>query len=466
MKSKIFFSTLFFLSILFYVSHSQSLKEDSKTNNEKNGIPLSQYADRRDKIIKAMDSNSVAIILSAQQKHRNSDVDYRYRQDNSLWYLTGFPEDRAALVLLKNKILVNRDSTEEILFVKERNPMFETWVGPSFGPDTARREFGIKAARSMKGFKAFIDSLLPKMSTIYYSSNAQSFISDPVTGYQLNLDKELKKEIGKKYPDIKVKSIQNEVSKLRGIKSEEEIALIQKAIDATTTAHIEAMKSCTPDMHEYDLQAIIEYCFTRLGAEYIGFPSIIGSGLNSTILHYENNRRQMKDGDVVVMDIGAEYHGYSADVTRTIPVNGKFSSEQKEIYSIVLKAQEEAIKKIRPGAKFSEIQEAVSKVMNDAGYGKYLNHGVSHHIGLDVHDVGSMNILAPGMVLTIEPGLYFPAGSNVDRKYWNIGVRIEDDVLVTENGNIVLSEKAPRSIEEIENLMRKEGIGNQKIGER
>ncbi len=131
-----------------------------------------------------------------------------------------------------------------------------------------------------------------------------------------------------------------------------------------------------------------------------------------------------------------------------------------------MKAQEEAIKIIRPGAKFSETQEAVSKVMNDAGYGKYLNHGVSHHIGLDVHDVGSMNILAPGMVLTIEPGLYFPAGSNVDRKYWNIGVRIEDDVLVTENGNMVLSEKAPRSIEEIENLMKKEGIGNQKIGER
>jgi Xaa-Pro aminopeptidase len=229
-------------------------------------------------------------------------------------------------------------------------------------------------------------------------------------------------------------------------------------------------------MYEYELQAVIEYCFAKNGAEYPGFPSIVGSGPNSCILHYEANRRQMQTGDVVVMDIGAEYHGYTADVTRTIPVNGKFSPAQREIYEIVLKAQEEAIKEFKPGASSSAPSQRATDVIADglmklgiikekSEVRRYYMHGLSHNIGLDVHDVGRFSApYAPGMILTVEPGVYIPAESPCDKKYWNIGVRIEDDVLITDSGCRVLSAGAPKTVNEIESLMKQKGIGNVKIG--
>ena len=236
------------------------------------------------------------------------------------------------------------------------------------------------------------------------------------------------------------------------------------------------MKSCEPEMYEYELQAVIEYCFAKNGAEYQGFPSIVGSGPNSCILHYEANRRQMKAGDVVVMDIGAEIEGYSADVTRTIPVNGTFSGPQKEIYEIVLLAQAEATKEFKPGASpmvpsqkaYDVIAEGLMKlgIIKDKQEARtYYMHGLSHHIGLDVHDPGPYGKpYVPGMILTNEPGIYIPAGSPCDKKYWNIGVRIEDDVLITADGNRVLSAGASKAVKEIETLMKKQGLGNAKIG--
>lgn len=413
-----------------------------------------------------MDSNSVAVFLANQAKHRNGDVNFTFRQDNSLWYLTGFPEDRSALVLTKNEIVIDGNSTHEILFVQESNAAFAAWVGDVIGIAGAKINYGFKAVKPIGGLKSFLDSLLRDTSTLYYTSQTSPFLRDPVTGFQLNVDKEFKKDLSTRFPQLKIKSNQSEVAKLRGVKSSDEIKLIRKAIDATTTAHIEAIKSCLPGMYEYQLQAVIEYCFKQAGAEYTGFPSIIGSGPNSTILHYEDNCRRMNDGDLVVMDIGAEYHGYTGDVTRTIPVNGKFSPEQREIYTLVYKAQQEAIKQVNAGAKFNDAHQAAVKIIEEAGYRKYFIHGTSHHIGLDVHDVGGFGVLKPGMVITVEPGIYIPKGSAVDQKYWNIGVRIEDDVLVTDTGCIVLSEKAPRTIEEIESLMKKTGIGNQPVGDK
>jgi len=215
-------------------------------------------------------------------------------------------------------------------------------------------------------------------------------------------------------------------------------------------------------------------CLQNWGAEYPAFPSIIGSGENSVILHYTSNRKRINDGDLIVIDIGAEYHNYCADITRTIPANGKFSPEQREIYEIVLKAQEETIRLVRPGVSFVELQLKASEIIADGllklgiiksknEVNKYFMHGVTHHLGLDVHDIGIPGNLEPGMVITVEPGIYIPAGSECDPKYWNIGVRIEDDVLVTETGCVVLSSDAPKTIDEIERLMKRRGIGNEPI---
>ncbi|MFQ5770634.1 MAG: M24B family metallopeptidase, partial [bacterium] len=218
----------------------------------------------------------------------------------------------------------------------------------------------------------------------------------------------------------------------------------------------EAMRSVKPGLYEYQLEAISEYVFKRGGSEYPAFPSIVGSGPNSIVLHYSENRRKMENGDLVVIDIGAEYHGYAADVTRTIPVNGKFTGEQKRIYEIILRAQKQAITAIKPGVPFRDIHKVAKKTIEEAGYGKYFSHGTSHYLGLDAHDVGDYGALQPGMVITVEPGIYIPEGSDLDKAYWNIGIRIEDDVLVTEDGYKILSDKAPKEIDDIEKLMKEE----------
>ncbi len=253
---------------------------------------------------------------------------------------------------------------------------------------------------------------------------------------------------------------------LRTVKTEAELVLLRRAIDITAEAHREAMRALRPGMHEYEVEALVEYVFHRNGAEHPGFPSIIGSGENSVILHYETNRRRMQGGDVVVMDIGAEYHGYSADVTRTVPVNGRFTPEQRAIYEIVLRAQEAGIAAARAGAPFGEVHRAAARVVaeglrelslitDDQEVRRFFMHGTSHYLGLYVHDVGTGGPLLPGTVITVEPGIYIAPADDVDPRWWNIGVRIEDDVLITEAGPEILSAGAPRSVGEIEALMNR-----------
>jgi Xaa-Pro aminopeptidase len=262
---------------------------------------------------------------------------------------------------------------------------------------------------------------------------------------------------------------------LRMVKAEEELILIRRAVDITAAAHREAMKSIEPGMYEYEAEAVIEYVFRKNGAESPGFPSIVGSGENSVILHYDSNRRQMRDGDVVVVDIGAEYRGYTADVTRTVPVNGVFSPEQRAIYQIVLRAQEAGIAAVRAGQPFAAPHRAARAVIveglkdlglieNARDVGRFFTHGTSHYIGLYVHDVGTGGLLVPGTVITVEPGIYIRPAVDIDRKWWNIGVRIEDDVLVTDEDPVVLSAGAPRAIEAVEALMRERGLGNEPAG--
>ena len=282
-----------------------------------------------------------------------------------------------------------------------------------------------------------------------------------------------KENVDSKYADGA--TLQTVLTQLRMVKTEEELAIMQRAIDVTAAAHREAMKSIEPGMHEYEVEALIEYVFKRNGAEYTGFPSIVASGENSTVLHYESNRRRMGDNDVVVMDIGAEYHGYSADITRTVPVDGTFSPEQKAIYELVLEAQAAGIDASRAGNMFNDPDAAAREVIgaglvelglieNAEESRRFFVHGTSHYLGLYVHDVGDRGPLRPGTVITVEPGIYISPAEDVDPKWWNIGVRIEDDVLITEDDPVILSAAAPRTTAEIEALMAEKGLGNEPDG--
>jgi Xaa-Pro aminopeptidase len=262
------------------------------------------------------------------------------------------------------------------------------------------------------------------------------------------------------------------LDELRTIKTDEEMAALRKAIDITAEAHREVMRQVRPGWTEYQIEALVEYTFKRLGAEYPGFPSIVGSGENSVILHYETNRRTTEDGDVIVIDIGAEYHGYTADVTRTIPVNGTYSPEERAIYALVYRAQQAGIEATLAGSALGAPHQAAARVLAEGmaelgliesasdqrGLRRFFMHGTSHYLGLDVHDVGTGGSLESGTVITVEPGLYIPESEDVDPRWWNIGVRIEDDVLVTDGDPIILSAGAPRSPDDVEKLMRSRPI--------
>jgi Xaa-Pro aminopeptidase len=255
------------------------------------------------------------------------------------------------------------------------------------------------------------------------------------------------------------------------VKTPEELVLLRRAIDISVLAHREAMKSIEPEMYEYEVEALAEYVFQRNGAAFAGYPSIVGSGENSTILHYNTNRRQMQGNDLVVMDMGAEYLGYTADVTRTVPVDGVFSPEEKAIYELVLQAQEAGIEAARAGNAFGAPGQAAWRIISDGlralGLVKtdddvrnFFMHGTSHYLGLWVHDVGDGQPFVPGTVITVEPGIYIRPSTGVDPKWWNIGVRIEDDILITDGDPVNLSAAAPRTVAEIEALMREQGLGN------
>jgi Xaa-Pro aminopeptidase len=266
----------------------------------------------------------------------------------------------------------------------------------------------------------------------------------------------MKNGLKAKYPNLKVESAEFLIGKLREIKSSQEISCIQKASDITADGLISSMKIAKPGVYEYELQAAIEYEYTRKGAMLRGFPSIVGSGLNNLILHYNENSRQTQAGDLVVMDVGAKYQGYSTDITRTIPISGKYSEAQKEIYEMVLKVQKDAIAICKPGLKLTDLEKFARDAFKKLGYDKYFIHGLTHPVGLDVHDISSSDILKPGMVITIEPGLYFPKDDKTaPEKFRGFGIRIEDSILITENGNEVLTKKAPKEIVEIEKLMKK-----------
>ncbi len=438
-----------------------------------------EYRQRRSMVIAKMDSISIAIFRAQEYANRSGDVDYRFRQNSNFLYFTGCNESNSTLVLIpRGFVMDNGILVKEILFLA---PKTKDWTGENLGTEGAREilGFGSEGTQSIAltndRLNEILVSLLSNTHTLYYTPSLVETLIDPVSDIRFISWRESMKNLQEKYPNLNVKGISTIVGEMRVVKSPAEIELLQKAADATIAAHIEAMKSCEPGMFEYQLQAVVEYCFTQAGAEYTGFPSIIGSGPNTQSYHYDANRRKMQSGELVVIDIGAEYHGYSADITRTIPINGKFTLAQKEIYELVLHAQQAAIDTISPGVMMTDVEKTTMKVIAEGlsrlgiakdsdDVKKYYPHKISHFIGLDVHDGRPIGKLIPGMVLTVESGIYIPEGSNCHQKFWNIGIRIEDDVVVTDEGRSVLSAFAPQSVADIETLMKKKGIGNQRVG--
>lgn len=410
------------------------------------GISESEFQMRRETVSAVLDSAAVAIFRSAETKQRSADVGYRYRQESNLLYLTGVNEPGVILVLTGRDIMFGGKPVRRILLVR---PELQ-------GRMAARGILKDGAVIDAGRLQEILSLALTGARVLYLSAPDPGFVNDWLNNRPLFLDRDARKEIERRFPGLKVKGAGPLVGRLRGIKSEGELALIRKSIKATGDGILQAMKISRPGLHEYQLQAAIENEMTNGGAEYVGFPSIIGSGSNSLILHYDDNRREMRDGEIVVMDVGAEMEGYSADVTRTIPVGGEFTPEQRNVYSAVLKAQNDVISQIKPGLPFAELDRLAKASLERSGFGKYMPHGVSHHVGLDTHDAGSMDTLRAGMVITVEPGIYIPAGDTTKAPaYRGWGVRIEDDVLVTNSGAEILSGWIPRDVEAIERHMRK-----------
>lgn len=435
------------------------------------------HAGRREALRAAMPDNSVAVFFANPVRNRSNDVDFLYHQDPDLYYLTGYKEPHAVLLIFKEN---QQDPTgnlyNELFFVQEKNPMAEMWTGIRLGIEGVQQTLKIQNAYNGSAFKNYQINFGSFDEVMFYDfkNDVRDNIRDEADLYSLieqfkskvnykNISNGLTPEPQKNNLDFTtLNSIMND---LRGIKTPEEIDLIRKAVFISAIGQVEVMKAMKPGLSEAEIQGIHEFVFKKYGSEYEGYPSIVGAGYNGCILHYQENAKpEINSEEMVLMDLGAEYHGYTADVTRTIPVDGKFSPEEKAIYDLVYKAQEEAIQQCKPGTPFGQLTSIAKNIINqglaDLGIIKspsdrhlYFPHGLSHHLGLDVHDKGNYDRLETGMVITIEPGIYIPEGSDCDPKWWNIAVRIEDDILITEDGFENLSAFAPRKSEEIEMTM-------------
>jgi len=419
---------------------------------------------RREALRSLLPENSAAIFFANSIKNRSNDVDFEFHQEPNFYYLTGYTEPHGILFVFKDDQYTGDGHYNELVFVQPRDSSTELWAGKRLGVDGVKARLGFENAYTNNQFADFKLNLAGLDQVFIIPDDQEMVDNSRDRGDRYSLKKHLKAKMDTTGLNINTILLKEMMSSLREVKEEEEMVLLRKAIDITCAAQEKLMKEVRVGQAEYHAEAIVEYVFKSGGAEYPGFPSIIGAGENSCILHYTSNRKKLQDNDLVVVDIGAEYHGYSADVTRTFPVNGKFTKEQMIIYNIVLEAQEAGIAACVPGSRFWAANLAATNVIikrlmqlklikERNEYRDYFMHGTSHYLGLDVHDVGLFGNLSEGNVLTVEPGIYIPKGSPCDPKWWNIGVRIEDDVLITKTGYEVLSDCVPKSISEMEKLM-------------
>lgn len=430
--------------------------------------------------MRRMDPNSVAIIPAAREAVRSHDTNYRYRQNSDFFYLTGFEEPDAVAVIAPSQ------EKKFTLFVRPRDPERAIWDGYRAGVEGAVSDYSADEAFPIDEFDAKLPEILDGPSVLYYAFGHSTAEIDQKIIRQLTLMRETnRKPLEPPQTIIDPTSILHE---MRVFKSEAEVEIMQRAADIAAEAHVEAMKSVRPGMKEYEVEALIEAVFRKHGSAGPSYTSIIGSGANATTLHYISNQDTLRDGDLLLVDAGAEYQGYASDITRTFPINGRFSQAQREIYDLVLKTQMSCVDMVCPGVRLEDLKthsiemltEGMvklgllkgdpAKLIEEKKYMQFYMHNLGHFLGIDVHDAGRYYFngesrpAEPGMVMTIEPGLYIsPDTSNipeefnqdVPKQYLGIGVRIEDDVLVTENGARVLTHKVPKDPGEIEALMAK-----------
>ncbi len=435
--------------------------------DDKDLLPSSVYSARRESLREQLPDSSAAVFFANPVRNRSNDVDFQYSQDPNFYYLTGCTEPDALLLIFKYDRNIDGSLVHEILFIQPRNPKEEIWTGKRMGQEGAQRISGVKTVMLNSDFKDFgLDWMKFKKVLVLFPDLPNDDPRDK--GDLADLVQQFKDKTSSISERLDQAKLSRLMAGMREVKSTEELVFMQKAIDASAAGFKEMMKSLKPGMTEYQAQAMVEYYMKKGGCEYQGYPSISGSGGNGCVLHYTFNRKELANNDLLLADMGGEYHGYTADITRTVPVNGKFLEAQKQIYELVLDAQNAGIKACKKGNSFHDPHIAAKKVISDGliklgiiksedEVSTYFMHGTSHYLGLDVHDAGLYGPLEEGNVITVEPGIYIAAGSPCDQKYWNIGVRIEDDVLITDGKPTVLSESIPRSVKDIEKLMGQEG---------
>lgn len=412
------------------------------------GINAEEYANRRTILAGMMDTTMVLVMRTPEPA---TEYEYmNFHQDLDFLYLTGVKDPGYSLIIDPRGIKAGGKDWTGILFIPpgslEGNNSFNSQESPY---DSFKGSHDTVLDHS--AFKSTLARALEGRKILYYTAPGLSFLYDWLNDKPYFLEKDIQKSMKQKYPGLKLSRASAQVARMRQIKSAAELELIRKAIALTGDGIRRAMKACKPGIWEFEIQAEVEYAMIKGGAETVSFRSMIGSGINSLSPHYDDNHCQAEDGDVLVMDVGAQYQGYAADITRSIPVSGRFTPAQRTIYEAVLKVQQELIAMIHPGMAMMKIDEKANELITKAGYGRYILHGVTHPVGLDVHDVSVSGALEPGMVITIEPGIYIPAKDTVlTEDFHGFGIRIEDDILITEDGCEVLSKDIPKELTDIE----------------
>jgi Xaa-Pro aminopeptidase len=458
---------LYLIVVVFFLS--SLLLYSQKYNKEycypyADGIPAEVFKERRSELLSRFTDKSLLLFLSADhfitlRNHNSSSL-----ISPDLYYLTGMPPQISALLLIPGGYFFGDLLVFEILFIENQSDEDILWNGINMSKKDVEEILDIHTVCDISILDSIACEILESKDTLYFDRivSLGHFINFQ-TGSSCEID--LLSNIRSHYPELSILNHIRYINSMRAVKDEHEIRLIQKAVDISISGHKASMKLARPGIMEYRLQAEMEYQFRKSGSEKPAYASIVGGGMNSCFLHYHSNRDAIKDGDLVLMDCGADYHGYASDITRTFPVNGRFSPEQKIIYNIVLEAMDSAFTACKPGGAFKLIHQKANEVIKyrlkqqgiiraDKEIEKYFPHSTSHFLGLDVHDPCISDTLQAGNVLTVEPGIYISEGSPCDRRWWNIGVRIEDDILITKTGYRNMSEKLPRKPEEIEELMR------------
>lgn len=523
------YKTLFIAALASLASLQSFCQTNSVVieNLPKDYLTKEFHAGRRDALRKLMPDNSVAVIFAYPERVFSQDVNYAYHANPDLYYFSGYKETSAVLLIFKETQHGQDGDYNEIFYVQSRDPQQEQWTGKRLGVEGVKTKLGFSkvynseefagASVDLKKFSTVLYDAIPtdqgNMKSLYDAFKTKASVPEMKKDVQNvvgliaqrgnpgNIDRimahfkkmfeqpeykdndwlgpfiskpdsaslaELKSKYNARFGGLVAYS--EDMNALRGVKQPEEVELVKKAVEISSIAHAEVMRAIKPNMSERELQGIFEYVHKKYGAEDEGYPPIVGAGANGCILHYEENNVTEVNNQLVLMDVGAEYHGYSADVTRTVPANGKFTEEQKAIYQIVYDAQEEVFKLCKEGVVYRQLEEKTEEVLANGliklgiiskaeELRTYYPHGVSHHMGLDVHDKGDYNgNLKENMIITVEPGIYIPAGSKCDKKYWNIGVRIEDDVVIGKDKCTLLSIDAPRKWQDVEKMAADKSI--------